>query len=148
MKYYIFSRRRVEVSLPKERHIVLSFRDPKSPVPKYARNKNTLGILQQEFDDIEQFMNILTPFSIDQAEAIINFVKEHLDDVDAIVAHCEAGISRSAGAISALSLLIDRYEYRQRNTFPNTRVKTMIGTAAILEGWDPFKEREDTDDSN
>jgi len=35
-------------------------------------------------------------FNDDHAKQILNFLAKHENDVDAVIAHCEAGISRSA----------------------------------------------------
>ena len=59
----------------------------------------------------------------EQAKQIATFVKKHYGNVEQIIVHCEAGISRSAGVAAAIlkyftnddSQIFDSYKYR-----PNT----------------------------
>lgn len=58
-----------------------------------------------EFNDIDTKMFPWKLFDKDQARAMIDFLDDLPDHVDAVIVHCEAGISRSA----AVALFIRDY---------------------------------------
>jgi len=47
------------------------------------------------------------PISKKQAHDIVNFVKLHKNQVDQIIVHCDAGVSRSAGVCAAIAKALD-----------------------------------------
>ena len=47
------------------------------------------------FDDIEETEHGLKLISFPQAIAIVKFIKAHAEDVDTLLIHCFAGVSRS-----------------------------------------------------
>ncbi len=53
------------------------------------------GVLTLFFDDIEQPQTGASLMSETQAAEIIRFISAHKDDVDTLLIHCYAGISRS-----------------------------------------------------
>lgn len=66
-------------------------------------------------------------FDENRAEQILQFVNKYKNEVDLIVVHCEAGISRSAGVASALSLIYNGTdEYYFKHYLPNTLVYRLI----------------------
>ena len=139
MNFKVYSRRSIQNHpLPDEPHVVVSFRDTGSEQPVPNANEYTVAILFQEFDDVEgpiPSQPQILPISADQAEEIVVFIIENIDEISCIVTHCEAGISRSTGAKSALSLLCNGFE--EIEGWPNNRVKRYILTAAMLRGWVP-----------
>jgi len=66
---------------------------------RFFDNPKIKHIAHWEFDDTE-----MDDFGITQQQAnqIAEFVKRYEDDVDTIVVHCDAGISRSAGIGAAI----------------------------------------------
>lgn len=120
MDFFVRSRGEMEylqndVCVP---HAIISITNPGSAPAKVKQNDCTLGLLRLEFDDTEedplanadmyrrkmyvQAFGKPKVFSRRQAQSISNFV-EHLQP-DAVIVHCEAGISRSAAVAAALSL--------------------------------------------
>lgn len=84
--------------------IIVSITDVGSSPNVFADNPNIKAILPLQFDDVEiGEENCITR---DQAQQIIDFVNEHVHDVDHIVVHCEAGVSRSAGVCAALMTIL------------------------------------------
>lgn len=57
-------------------------------------NRYCKGVLTLYFDDIEEPYHNLELMNAMQAKQIIKFIKEH-DDVDTLLIHCFAGVSRS-----------------------------------------------------
>lgn len=53
------------------------------------------GVLTLYFDDIEKPQTDAQRFTNEQAAEIIRFIRAHSDDVDSLLIHCFAGISRS-----------------------------------------------------
>ena len=66
-------------------------------------------------------------FSDKNAQEILDFVQYNRVDIDLIVIHCEAGISRSAGVAGALSLIYNGSdEYYFKKYLPNMFVYRKI----------------------
>lgn len=59
------------------------------------KNKYCKDVLTLYFDDIEEPEHGLRLISFPQAIAIVKFIKAHAEDVDTILIHCFAGVSRS-----------------------------------------------------
>ncbi len=66
-------------------------------------------------------------FTDQEAKRILNFVDKYGKEVDLLVVHCEAGISRSAGVAGALSLIYNGSdEYYFKEYLPNMLVYRKI----------------------
>ena len=86
-------------------HIIISITDP-GTLPAILRpNFQTKGILRLEFEDVDGDQP--EAMTLEQAEAIANFVNEHKDLIDIILVHCEAGVSRSAGVAAAIGFVVN-----------------------------------------
>jgi predicted protein tyrosine phosphatase len=59
------------------------------------KNKYCKDVLTLYFDDIEEPEHGLRLISFPQAIAIVKFIKAHSEDVDTLLIHCFAGVSRS-----------------------------------------------------
>lgn len=59
------------------------------------KNKYCKDVLTLYFDDIEETEHGLKLISFPQAIAIVKFIKAHVEDVDTLLIHCFAGVSRS-----------------------------------------------------
>ena len=78
-------------------------------------NKNRVDMLQLQFDDIDiRHTNVVNEeypsmifFSEEHARNILNFVEKNIKDINTIVVHCYAGISRSRGVACALSKILN-----------------------------------------
>ena len=60
------------------------------------KNKYCKDVLTLYFDDIEEPEHGLRLISFPQAIAIVKFIKAHAEDVDTLLIHCFAGVSRSS----------------------------------------------------
>ena len=75
-------------------------------------------------------------FDESYANKILEFVSTYALDVDLIVVHCEAGISRSAGCAAALSLIYNKEDqYYFDNYLPNMLVYRKIINRAVYKHW-------------
>ena len=54
------------------------------------------AVLRMRFHDTDDANSVLTVFNQEHAEAVVKFVREHEANVEGILVHCHAGISRSA----------------------------------------------------
>lgn len=68
--------------------------------PKFAKNESIIDILYLFFDDIDH--DAPTTMTAEQAKEIADFVNKYKDDVEQIIVHCDAGMSRSAGCAAAI----------------------------------------------
>lgn len=85
-----------------EKTIIVSITDVGSRDNTFGKNSNIVGICRVKFDDVEKGeKNCIT--SAD-AKKILTFMERH-KDINNVIVHCEAGISRSAGACAALMLI-------------------------------------------
>lgn len=83
--------------------IIISITDYNKSFPiihKTTDNK-ILGILRLRFDDVTETDDNYTTINDEQAETIASFVKMNMN-IEKIIVHCEAGISRSAGCAAAI----------------------------------------------
>ena len=83
--------------------IIISITDYNKSFPiihKTTDNK-ILRILRLRFDDVTETDDNYTAINDEQAETIASFVKMNMN-IERIIVHCEAGISRSAGCAAAI----------------------------------------------
>lgn len=78
---------------PQDSMALISIRSPGFEVLLRPGWKHLLIL---EFNDIDRKMPPWKLFDKDQAKQVIDFVESLPDEVDSIMVHCEAGISRSA----------------------------------------------------
>ena len=131
-----------------EPHIYVSISLPGDPngTAHLSTNKHTLGVLQLTFWDLDRLVPI-DPDLVDEvrkasgityemeqqlfeprhAKAILAFVAAY-PDVDRIIVHCDAGLSRSPGVAAALAKIFnkDDTEIFKRHSGLNRRVYGMI----------------------
>jgi predicted protein tyrosine phosphatase len=88
-------------------HILISIRDPGTPQPRLRYHGARRDVLHLEFHDAEPSESFRLPPEIrlmadEDAHNIWTFVQKHLGDVQAIVVHCEQGMSRSPAVAAGL----------------------------------------------
>ena len=85
--------------------IIVSISDANQAANTFYSNNNILDVLRLNFDDVDtDSKNAMQPST---AETIISFVNQYINNIDQIVVHCGAGISRSVGVAAALMLIIN-----------------------------------------
>jgi len=114
MKLTVKSRHRAETepNTIEEPHIIISISNPGDPIPRPVMNDKTVDAIYFKFDDIIEmppqgsslwFVLNKDPklFQMGMAEKIVLKLKE--TGVQAVMVHCEMGVSRSAGVAAALA---------------------------------------------
>lgn len=71
------------------------------PIIHKTTNNKILRILRLRFDDVTETDDNYTAIDDEQAKTIASFVKMNMN-IEKIIVHCEAGISRSAGCAAAI----------------------------------------------
>lgn len=142
MKIIILSRVEAQHIVPDltVSNAVISITDPDDKAPaKFSTHDFTKHVLYLKFYDLdgnnqrilellpEKFKNGL--FTDNQAIQILDFVEKVKDEIDTLVVHCEAGISRSSGVAAALSSIYygsDIHIFLNRRYCPNMFVYRKI----------------------
>jgi predicted protein tyrosine phosphatase len=143
VEFFVYSRRAVELIAPfTVPHIFVSITTPgdsEGPA-KLPENEHTRGVLRLAFSDIDVIRegsafgedpdDTRVLFAPEHGEQVVSFVSEHLDHIEAIIVHCDAGMSRSPGVAAALARLcnVDDSPFFKRY-HPNMRVYRGILTA-------------------
>ncbi len=109
MKYVVASRLDVEQGIEVEGTCaVISIRNPGEPKPRIQIKGRCVGVLYLEFHDAERTPGIETPKDVVMMKAwhacsAWAFFEEHRQEIDTIVVHCYAGMSRSPALAAAIS---------------------------------------------
>lgn len=92
----------------RKRYVVISVRDPGSRKPRVRRQEGLLDVLFLAFDDAEPSRHFELPPSIrlmtpKDAKEIWDFLELHRERAEAVVVHCEQGMSRSPAIAAAVA---------------------------------------------
>lgn len=133
MKFKVLSREKVEQYNVKEKHIVISIRDRKSEraiLPELDSRLDTLFLQFSDFDEPSDKMDDelkASLFNFDVAKTVWLFIDTHVDSIETIVVNCEAGISRSAGMVAAISKVLNgEDDYFFKHFLPNMLVYKLM----------------------
>jgi predicted protein tyrosine phosphatase len=139
MEMHIKSRWQIENDGTKvdKPHVLISIRSPGIEDIDIVPNDNMLAVLPIAFHDTDkdyfnEAMGIsLTAITLFHARKIKAFVDEWKDKVEAIVCHCEAGISRSSGTAAAIAVYLDGPGadvdiFDNKKYVPNMKVYNML----------------------
>ena len=130
MKFLILSREKAEAlsNDPNlENCLFISITSYHEDLPQFVPNPAIKGIMRLDFDDVSEF-DLHCMLTMD-ARKILDFVFAHKDEVDLIVVHCGAGISRSAAVAAALSKILngdDMWVFENPRYCPNNHVYRSI----------------------
>ena len=128
----MYSRYALDAARPHEvPHIVISITSSPDDVARLRANKMCRGVLRLSFPDAD------TPsdqhaeeslFSREHAMQVWTFVQRHLPEIERIVVHCDAGVSRSPAVAAALSKVLngDDAEFFGGRYRPNMRVYSTL----------------------
>lgn len=138
MKIGVFSRRMAEDKgymhqQIRGKYIWISIQSSDNTIwPKPVQLSGYVATHFAMFDDIDKPVvgrDDMVLFRPDHAVAIVDFVEAHRYCTEMICVHCDAGISRSAGVGSALSLWLNGTEegtIDYRRHYPNVHVKSLM----------------------
>lgn len=114
-------------------HIVVSITDPDDVEAVLPVNHKRLDVLRVAFADVEDH-GLWSEQAIThkQAKQIVDFFMKYKDQIESCIVHCEAGVSRSAGCASALSVIAgeDDSKFVKGRYVPNRTVCMRILNAA------------------
>ena len=75
------------------------------------------------FDDVDEYLDGLVPFSDTLANDLVNWLKPMINELDFLIVHCDAGLSRSpAVVISILETFIGDKTIHKRYSMYNRLV--------------------------
>lgn len=130
----------VELTIP---HVIISISDTVDVRADPKVNDFTLDVLFLAFHDINQIETGFDLFKDSQAAEILKFYEAHKDRAELIVAHCNAGMSRSPAVLAALQKIHtgdDSIWFKTKS--PNSYVySTILGVAHERGLYDPFAKR-------
>ena len=135
LKFLVLSRNQVRHVDPELDHITISVTDPNDSLANlpFSQNPSCKGVLRLSFHDVDSEKNG-TIFTREQARQILDFVNDHLHEIELIVIHCEAGISRSAGIAASLSSIYLNHD----SGFFKTHIPNMHVFRQILWEYEGF----------
>lgn len=111
MKFLTLSEREIKTQAIyqniRQKHIVISITGSDSKNVELLSTQFRLGELHLKFDDITVLDNRYIYFDRDMATQAINFLNSYCSEVDLVIVHCHAGISRSVGLAAALSKIVN-----------------------------------------
>ena len=102
MKILTFNRWTAESFTSNKPYMVISITEPgvRANIPD---SDQLMAICRVQFHDIDKNMEGCEKITIEQAKQIAQIVKLTYEQVECIVVHCEAGVSRSAGVSMAIT---------------------------------------------
>lgn len=137
MKFKVLSRKMAENNLylneeeSNASHIIISITSDIAYPVQIKEGTGCKGIIRFNFDDISRmpkgYETLLELFTDKHAKEILSFVNERVRGIKTIIAHCDAGVSRSSATAAALSkILNNKDDIYFKNYVPNMRVYTEI----------------------
>jgi len=158
MKFEIFSKQNIEKYTGDQPYILISVagrhEDGEDGYAELLDDEHRVDVLRLKFDDITTSTNPLSYgmkytdliyFDKPHAKQIIEFVNKHKDNVGLICVNCYAGISRSAGIASALSVIVngprsDEWIYQSPKYYPNPLVYNILLGEHFPNGYDEIEK--------
>jgi predicted protein tyrosine phosphatase len=128
MDIFVYSRSALDAVRPQEvPHVIISITSSPEDVARLRSNDMCRGVLRLSFPDAEVPSTLHAEanlFSQDQARKVWTFVEEHLPEIQRIIVHCDAGVSRSSAVAAALARVLndDDAEFFGGRYRPNMRV--------------------------
>ena len=125
--FFVYSRPAIERLPPHDvDHVIVSVTSVTEDRARLPASPHCLGVLRLAFPDADVPGDTITEgelFSEEHADRIWTFVLDHHAEIDRIVAHCDAGMSRSPAIAAAISKALtgDDTEFFRRYR-PNMRV--------------------------
>ncbi len=128
MKIFVYSRSALDAVRPHEvAHVIISITSHPDDVARLRLNEMCRGVLRLSFPDAEvpSDLHVETSlFSREQAMEIWTFTEKHLSQIERVIVHCDAGVSRSPAVAAALARVLndDDTEFFGGRYRPNMRV--------------------------
>lgn len=140
MDVFVYSRRALDAAKPHEvPHVVISITSDPGDVARVRSNEMCRGILRLAFPDADapsaRFKKEAL-FSREDAIRIWDFVRLHRPEIQRILAHCDAGVSRSPAVGAAIARVLngDDSEFFGGRYRPNMLVyRTLLETSTSVD---------------
>jgi predicted protein tyrosine phosphatase len=132
MDLFVYSRQALEAARPHEvPHLIISITSHVTDRARLRLSSQCRAVLRLSFVDAEDASDRFAEadlFSSEQAQQIWALVVEHHTEIERIVVHCDAGISRSAAVAAALARRFggDETQFFSGKYHPNARVYRML----------------------
>jgi predicted protein tyrosine phosphatase len=132
MDIFVYSRSALEAVKPHEvPHVIISITSSPDDVAPLRPNKMCQGVLRLSFPDAEEPSNLYAEadlFSREHARKIWTFTQQHLTQIERIIVHCDAGVSRSSAVAGALARVLNNNdsEFFGGRYRPNRRVYRIL----------------------
>jgi predicted protein tyrosine phosphatase len=134
--YFVSEKVATDITNPKSSEAIISITEPGSPA---KLSDKWTHVLRLQFHDIDREVSSKdgTPyvmFNKEMATSVLEFYKNLPEDIDMLVVHCHAGISRSAGVVLALCDIFNITDVYKNYPLYNKHVyKTIKSTHAEIE---------------
>jgi predicted protein tyrosine phosphatase len=132
VELFVYSRSAIASVRPHDApHVIISITSHPDDLARLRTNAACLGILRLSFVDADapspQHAEDAL-FSMSHATSIWDFVYRHRPRIERILAHCDAGVSRSAAVAAAIARVWngDDAEFAGGRYRPNPRVYRML----------------------
>jgi len=142
MKLQLENRKTIADINPADRHIIISMTDRASNAAFVRTNENTVAMLQSFFWDVDSETkdgDRIVSFTNELADEILDFVFDNKDNIDRIIAHCDAGQCRSPAVLAAFDRIFhgsDDVWFQTKR--PNRLVyRTLLNRAVERNLWVP-----------
>lgn len=139
MEIFVYSRSAFDAARPHEvPHVLISITSSPNDVARVRMNPARLGILRLSFPDVEIASDQHAEsdlFSREHAAMVWSFVLQHRSEIERIIVHCDAGLSRSPAVGAALARVFNGSdaEFFAGRYRPNMRVyRTLLETYSAL----------------
>lgn len=119
-----------------ENYIIVSINEPNEKPLKFNRNIKLKDVLYLYFEDISEIKENSITISDKDGIYILNFIDKH-KDINNIIIHCAAGVSRSVSIRCALEEI---YNNRVIGTFAKKRA---VNPNVVYSIEDMIKEKDD-----
>ena len=140
VELFVYSRSAIASVRPHDApHVIISITSHESDVASLRTNASCAGVLRLSFVDAETPSDQYAEdalFSPNHATKIWDFVYDHRPRIERILAHCDAGVSRSAAVAAAIARVFngDDAEFSSGRYRPNPRVYRMLLAAHARRG--------------
>lgn len=106
VKFQVENRGSISSINPSLKHVVISISDPEQGKANVAETEHLRDILFLEFHDINRATSDMILFDESHADQILKFFDRYKGEVDLVIAHCNAGMSRSPAVVAALQKIL------------------------------------------
>jgi predicted protein tyrosine phosphatase len=132
MEIFVYSRSALDAVAPHEvPHVIISITSNPDDVARLRLTNMCRGVLRLSFPDAEAPSPLYAEanlFSRKQASDVWTFTQQHLSEIQRIIVHCDAGVSRSSAVAAALARVLndDDTEFFGGRYRPNMRVYRIL----------------------